>query len=98
MIDQSKDYIGNLQTHKVGGINAVNSGQITTTGGSASEAVTLTSKYIEAGDHVIASLEDNGTNDVTLITAKVTADSEVTFVFSGDPSSDTIVNYFILKA
>ena len=62
---------------------------VTTDGGSATEAVTVSG--VTTASVISATIKDDGTNNVTLKTAKATAANTVTLVFSGDPSDDTIV-------
>lgn len=73
----------------------VAAGQLTTAGGDANEQASASG--VLATDIAIASLEDNGTNNVTLVTAAAAADA-VDFVLSGDPSTDAIINWMVLRA
>ena len=70
-------------------------GQGTTTGGSATEAIAVTGALVS--DLAFVQMVDNGTNNVTIIDAVVTADT-LTVTFSGDPSSDTVINFQLLRA
>ena len=63
--------------------------EVTTAGGSATEALTVAG--VTTSSKIIATLKDDGTNNVTIKTAKATGANTVTVVFSGDPSSDAIV-------
>lgn len=81
---------GVAQSHFV-----VTAGQHTTAGGDANESATETG--VLATDIVVASIEDNGTNSVTLLEASAGAGS-VDFVLSGDPSTDAVINYLVLRA
>ena len=67
----------------------------TTTGGGAAEVITVTGAL--ATDIPFTTLQDDGTNDVTIASSVVTEDT-LTITFSGDPSSDTIISYQILRA
>jgi hypothetical protein len=73
----------------------VASGQHTTAGGDTAESATVTGAL--ATDIAIASIEDNGTNNVTLIQTAA-ASNAVNFTLSGDPSTDAIINYLVLRA
>jgi hypothetical protein len=70
-------------------------GKYTTTGGSATEAQTLSG--VAATDIVIATLQDAGVSPETILTAKPTLNT-ITYVFSGDPSTDHVVSYMVLRA
>lgn len=70
-------------------------GQHATAGGDANEQATVSGAL--ATDIVVASLEDNGTNDVTLLTSAAAANA-INFVLSGDPSTDAVINYMVLRA
>lgn len=80
------------------GLKVLASGKYTTAGSNATEVATIPLKGIEAGDIVIASIENDGVGDEVLLTSKVTNDDEITFVFASDPANDTVVNYIVLKA
>lgn len=70
-------------------------GQHTTAGGDANETATVTG--VLATDIVIATIEDNGTNNVTLLQAAAAANA-VNFTLSADPGTDCIINYIVLRA
>jgi len=67
----------------------------TTTGGAAAEVITVTGAV--AGDKVIVSLYDNGTNNVSIVSA-VAGTDQITVTFSADPGNDTIIAYQVLRA
>jgi len=69
-------------------------GQHTTAGGDANETATVTG--VLATDIAIATIEDNGTNDVTLLQAAAAANA-VNFTLSADPGTDCIINYIVLR-
>lgn len=66
----------------------------TTAGGAATESVVDTA--VQAGDLVVWSILDSGTNTVTGVSATAGA-GKVDFEFSGDPSSDTIISYAVFR-
>lgn len=68
--------------------------EVTTAGGGNTEAMTVTG-VTGAASKVIATITDNGTNNVGLSQAAATGVNEVTVTFSGDPSNDTIVCFFV---
>ncbi len=70
-------------------------GKHTTTGGSATEAQTVTG--VASTDIVIATLQDKGSTPRTILTTKPTTDT-ITYVFSGDPSTDHVVSYVVYRA
>lgn len=70
-------------------------GQHTTAGGDANETATVTG--VLATDIAIATIEDNGTNDVTLLQAAAAANA-VNFTLSADPGTDCVINYIVLRA
>lgn len=70
-------------------------GQPTTVGGAAAEVITVTGAA--ATDLAFVQMVDDGTNNVTIVNAVVTTNT-LTVTFSGDPSSDTVINYQLLRA
>lgn len=70
-------------------------GQHTTAGGDTAESATVTGAL--ASDIAIACIEDNGTNNVTLLQTAAAADA-VNFTMSADPSTNCIINYMVLRA
>lgn len=69
--------------------------QVTTVGGAAAEAFTVTG--VAATDLVFAQIKDNGTSNVTLLQAVPTTNT-LTFTFSADPGNDTVLYYQVLRA
>ena len=69
--------------------------QHTTTGGAAAEAITVTGAL--ATDLAFVQLVDDGTANVSVLNAVVTADT-LTVTFSADPGNDAIINYQLLRA
>ncbi len=70
--------------------------QLTTSGGSATEAFTVTGA-LAASDRAFVQIVNNGTNNVTVLQAVVTNDT-LTITFSGDPAADTVFNYQLIRA
>ena len=70
-------------------------GQHTTAGGDANETATVTG--VLATDIAIATIEDNGANNVTLLQTAAAANA-VNFTLSADPGTDCIINYIVLRA
>lgn len=70
-------------------------GQATTAGGAAAEAITVTGA-VAATDRAFVQVVDNGTNNVTVLQAVVTANT-LTVTFSGDPGADTVINYQLIR-
>lgn len=70
-------------------------GQPTTVGGAAAEAIAVAGALIT--DLAFVQMVDNGTNNVTIVDAVVTADT-LTVTFSADPGNDAIINYQIIRA
>ena len=70
-------------------------GQHTTVGGGAAEAITVTGAA--ATDLAFVQMVDDGTANVTIIDAVVTANT-LTVTFSGDPGNDAIINYQLINA
>ena len=71
-------------------------GQLTSVGGSAAEAFTVTGA-VAATDRAFVQVVDNGTNNVTVLQAVVT-NNTLTVTFSGDPGADTVINYQLIRA
>lgn len=67
----------------------------TTTGGAAAEAITVTGAA--ATDIPLVTMQDDGTSDVTIVSAVVTTNT-LTVTFSGDPGNDTVISYVLLRA
>lgn len=73
----------------------VAAGEFTTAGGDAAEQATVTG--VVATDIVVASLLENGTNSVTLLQS-VAGAGVIDFTMSGDPSTDAVISYVVLRA
>ena len=69
--------------------------QVTTVGGAAAEAFTVTGA-VAATDRAFVQMVDNGTNNVTVLQAVVTADT-LTVTFSADPGNDAVINYQLIR-
>jgi hypothetical protein len=70
-------------------------GKFTTLGGDANEQISVPG--VVAGDIVFVSLQDKGGTPRTILTAKPGTDV-IDMIFSGDPSTDHIVSYQVLRA
>jgi hypothetical protein len=70
-------------------------GTYTTLGGAATEAQTLTG--VAATDIVVATLKAKGATPRTILTTAGTLNT-ITYVFSGDPSTDHTVTYVVWRA
>ena len=68
--------------------------QHTTTGGAAAEAITVTGALNT--DLAFVQLVNDGTNNVSVLNAVVTADT-LTVTFSADPGADAVINYQIVR-
>lgn len=69
--------------------------QLTTVGGAASEAFTVTGA-VAATDRAFVQIVNNGTANVTALEAVVTSNT-LTITFSGNPGNDCIFNYQIIR-
>ncbi len=69
--------------------------QVTTVGGAAAEAFTVTG--LAATDLVYCQIKDNGGSNVTLLQAVPTTNT-LTVTFSADPGADTVFYYQALRA
>lgn len=69
--------------------------QVTTVGGAAAEAFTVTGAA--ATDLAFVQVVNNGTANVTVVDAAVTLNT-LTVTFSANPGNDTIINYQLLRA
>ena len=67
----------------------------TTVGGAAAEAITVTGAL--ATDIPIVTIQDDGTNNVTIASVAVTADT-LTVTFSANPGNDAVISYMLLRA
>lgn len=70
--------------------------QVTTVGGAAAEAFTVTGA-VGATDRAFVQVVDDGTGNVTVLQAVVT-DNTLTVTFSANPGNDTVINYQIIRA
>ena len=70
--------------------------QVTTVGGAAAEAITVTGA-VAATDRAFVQMVNNGTNNVTIVDAVVTTNT-LTVTFSADPGADTVINYQLVRA
>jgi hypothetical protein len=70
--------------------------QVTTVGGAAAEAFTVTGA-VAATDRAFVQVVNDGTANVTVLQAVVTTNT-LTVTFSGNPGNDTIINYQIIRA
>lgn len=75
--------------------NVLFAGKFTTLGGDANEQISVAG--VLATDIVMVSLQDKGVTPRTILTAKAATDA-INLVFSGDPSTDHIVCYEVLRA
>jgi hypothetical protein len=71
-------------------------GQLTSVGGAAAEAFTVTGA-VGATDRAFVQVVDNGTNNVTVLQAVVT-NNTLTVTFSADPGADAVINYQLIRA
>lgn len=88
-----KRHVWNRATN---GLAVVYAGLKTTAGGSATEAITISNVLV--GDIPVVVVNTVGGTPRTVTTAKVTASGTLTVVFSGDPSTDHVLNVVILRA
>ncbi len=70
--------------------------QVTSVGGNATEAFTVTGA-VAATDRAFIQVVNNGTGNVTVLEAVVTTDT-LTVTFSADPQNDTVINYQLIRA
>lgn len=70
--------------------------QVTTVGGAAAEAFTVTGA-VAATDRAFVQVVNDGTANVTVLQAVVT-NNTLTVTFSADPGADTVINYQIIRA
>lgn len=70
--------------------------QLTTVGGAAAEAFTVTGA-VGATDIAFVQIVNDGTGNVTVLQAVVT-DNTLTITFSANPGNDTVFNYQIIRA
>lgn len=69
-------------------------GQHTTVGWAAAEDITLAN--VLATDNVEVSMVDNGTNNVTIVSAVAWA-WKITVTFSADPWNDAVISYIVTR-
>lgn len=76
------------------GFIALKSAIYTTAGGSATEVIAAPG--VLATDVVLVTLRTPGATPVTVVRA-VTATDQISVVFSANPSTDTIINYVVIR-
>ncbi len=69
--------------------------QVTTVGGAAAEAFTVTGA-VGATDRAFVQVVNDGTGNVTVLQAVVT-DNTLTVTFSANPGNDTVINYQLIR-
>lgn len=69
--------------------------QVTTVGGAAAEAFTVTGA-VAATDRAFVQVVNDGTANVTVLQAVVT-NNTLTVTFSADPGADTVINYQLIR-
>jgi len=69
--------------------------QATTVGGAAAEAITVTGAL--ATDLAFVQLKNDGTNNVSILSAAVTLNT-LTVTFSADPGNDAVIYYQLIRA
>ena len=85
-----------LQTAKANSAYAcVAAANYTTAGGAAAEAITVSG--VLATDTVMATIKTTGATPRTIVKAACTSNT-VTITFSGDPSTDHVVAYHVMRA
>lgn len=70
--------------------------QVTTVGGAAAEAFTVTGA-VGATDRAFVQVVNDGTANITVLQAVVT-DNTLTVTFSANPGNDAVINYQIIRA
>lgn len=73
----------------------LNAGTFTTLGGDANEAITVTGAT--ASDIAIVSIKTKGATPRTIVAAAATTDA-INVIMSGDPSTDHVLYYILLRA
>lgn len=72
----------------------IGAGHFTTAAGSASQAITVSG--CAAGDIVHVSVQTTGVTPRTIVSA-IAASGQINVVLSGDPSTDHILDYVVLR-
>lgn len=75
-------------------IQIVYADQYTTTGGSASETISVPG--VKATDKIFTQVKDNGTANVTILEAEAAADG-IDLTFSGNPGADCVLYYQVVR-
>lgn len=75
--------------------NVIASGVHTSAGGDATESITVTGAA--SGDIAIVTLKTAGATPRTITTAVATTDA-ITVTMSGDPSTDHVLQYIVVRA
>lgn len=70
-------------------------GLFTTLGGDATEVITV--QGVETGDTAIVTLNVKGATPRTILTA-ITSANTITVVLSGDPSTDHVLQYLVVRS
>jgi hypothetical protein len=77
------------------GVNVIATGKFTTVGGDATESITVTGAL--STDTAIVTINTVGSTPRT-VTSAVGATDAITVTLSGDPSTDHVLNYVLLRS
>ena len=77
------------------GVNVIATGLFTTAGGDGTESITVSGAL--ATDTAIVTVNTVGATPRT-VTAAVAASNAITVTLSGDPSTDHVLNYVLLRS
>lgn len=77
------------------GVNVIATGKFTTVGGDATESITVSGAL--STDTAIVTVNTVGATPRT-VTAAVGATDAITVTMSGDPSTDHVLNYVLLRS
>lgn len=93
--NQRESALAKTISNGLGAFTIVAAGEATTAGGAAAEDISLSG--VLASDLCICTLQAKGATPRTILTAATDAD-KITVTWSGDPSTDHVVTYLVLRA
>lgn len=95
LLESVKEYVDAQAAAATGSHEVFAAGEFTTAGGDASEAITVAGAL--ATDLALVTLKTAGSTPRTILTA-ASAAGQINVTMSGDPSTDHVLTYMLLRA
>jgi hypothetical protein len=94
LLESVKEYVDDEVTDALAGVTILAAGLFTTVGGDATESITVTGAA--STDVAIVTVKTNGATPRSVTTASAGTNA-ITVVLSGDPSTDHVLQYVVLR-